>query len=88
LAKTTDGFVIAEEDLRMRGPGELLGVRQAGMPRLRFGDLRAHGELLATAKKYADRLVREDPDLGLPQHQALRAVLEKKDLEAYGAEGG
>jgi ATP-dependent DNA helicase RecG len=88
LAETTDGFVIAEEDLRMRGPGELLGVRQAGMPRLRFGDLRAHGELLATAKKYADQLISADPGLKRQEHSALRAVLEKKELEAYGAEGG
>ncbi len=88
LAETSDGFVIAEEDLRMRGPGELLGVRQAGMPRLRFGDLRTHSELLVMAKDYADRLIREDPKLKQPEHRALRAVLEKKELEAYGAEGG
>jgi ATP-dependent DNA helicase RecG len=88
LAETCDGFVIAEEDLRMRGPGELLGVRQAGMPRLRFGDLRAHGELLAMAKEFADVLVKEDPELEREEHRPLQALLEKKELEAYGAEGG
>jgi ATP-dependent DNA helicase RecG len=88
LAETCDGFVIAEEDLRMRGPGELLGVRQAGMPRLRFGDLRAHGELLAMAKEFADVLVQEDPELEREEHRSLRALLDKKELEAYGAEGG
>lgn len=88
LVETCDGFAIAEEDLRMRGPGELLGVRQAGMPRLRFGDLRAHGELLATAKEFADVLVKGDPDLARAEHAPLQALLAKKDLEAYGAEGG
>ena len=80
--------VIAEEDLRMRGPGELLGVRQAGLPRMRFGNLRSHGELLRTAKDKADQLLHSDPDLSRSEHQALRALLASKELEAYGSEGG
>ncbi len=88
LVATNDGFVIAEEDLRMRGPGELLGVRQAGLPRLRFGDLRSHGELLALAKERAERLLVLDPKLELPKHEVLRGLVESKEHEAYGAEGG
>ena len=90
MEATSDGFKIAEEDLVMRGPGELLGVRQAGLPRLRFGDLVQHVELLAAAREEADRLVQEDPDLSRPEHAALRRALAERmaETEAYGAEGG
>ena len=90
MEATSDGFRIAEEDLVMRGPGELLGVRQAGLPRLRFGDLVQHVELLARAREEADRVVQEDPDLSRPEHAALRRALAERmaEVEAYGAEGG
>jgi ATP-dependent DNA helicase RecG len=90
MESTTDGFKIAEEDLAMRGPGELLGVRQAGLPRLRFGDLVQHVELLARAREEAERVVSEDPDLSRPEHAALRKALAERmaEVEAYGAEGG
>ena len=88
LVATSDGFVIAEEDLRMRGPGELLGVRQAGLPRLRFGDLRSHSELLTLAKSHADALLQRDPSLTSAEHAVLRSLVESKEHEAYGAEGG
>jgi len=90
MAATTDGFRIAEEDLLLRGPGELLGVRQAGLPKLRFGDLRQHSELLLRARSEADRLLARDPELALPEHAATRAVLTMRTggLQAYGAEGG
>ncbi len=90
MEATSDGFRIAEEDLVMRGPGELLGVRQAGLPRLRFGDLVQHVELLAAAREEADRIVQEDPDLSWPEHAALRRALAERmaEVEAYGAEGG
>jgi ATP-dependent DNA helicase RecG len=90
MEETADGFVIAEEDLRMRGPGELLGVRQAGLPRLRFGDLVEHVELVARAREEANRLIDADPDLSRPEHAALRRVLAERlaEVEAYGAESG
>jgi ATP-dependent DNA helicase RecG len=90
MEATSDGFKIAEEDLVMRGPGELLGVRQAGLPRLRFGDLVQHVELLARAREEADRVVEADPDLSRPEHAALRRALAERmaEVEAYGAEGG
>src|SRR5690606_20243714 len=75
MEATSDGFQIAEEDLAMRGPGELIGVRQAGLPRLRFGDLVQHVELLARAREEAERVVDEDPDLSRPENAALRRVL-------------
>jgi ATP-dependent DNA helicase RecG len=57
----TDGFEIAREDLRMRGPGELLGARQSGVPMLRFADLTTDADLLEAARTAAERLLREHP---------------------------
>jgi ATP-dependent DNA helicase RecG len=57
----TDGFEIAREDLRMRGPGELLGARQSGVPMLRFADLTADADLLEAARSAAERLLRDHP---------------------------
>jgi ATP-dependent DNA helicase RecG len=90
MEETGDGFRIAEVDLDMRGPGELLGVRQAGLPRLRFGDLVQHAQLLARAREEAERLVASDPELARPEHAALRRVLAERmaELEAYGPESG
>jgi len=75
LRDTNDGFVIAEEDLRLRGAGELLGTRQSGMPAFRLADLAAHGELLAAARDDARLIVTRDPELESPRGQALRVLL-------------
>jgi ATP-dependent DNA helicase RecG len=90
MAQTTDGFVIAEEDLALRGPGEVLGARQAGLPKLRFGELGEHGALLAEARAEADRLLERDPALSLPEHQVLRRVLEARTADGpiYGPDSG
>jgi len=56
LRETCDGFRIAEEDLKLRGPGELLGQQQSGMPRFRFGDLATDLELIQQARELAARL--------------------------------
>jgi ATP-dependent DNA helicase RecG len=58
----TDGFEIAHEDLKLRGPGEFLGSRQSGVPMLRFADLEQDGDLLAAAQAAASELLREHPD--------------------------
>ncbi len=92
MVATHDGFQIAEEDLALRGPGELLGARQAGLPRLRFGDLRSHTELLLEARVEADLVLDADPRLELAEHAALRRALERRQArvarEVFGAEGG
>ncbi len=89
MAETGDGFRIAEEDLAIRGPGELLGVRQAGLPRLRFGDLAAHAELLLRAREAADAVLDADPELSRPEHAGLRRALARAaDVQAYGADAG
>ena len=75
LRQTEDGFVIAEEDLRLRGAGELLGQRQSGMPGFRLADLGVHGELLAAARDDARLILSRDPDLKSPRGEALRVLL-------------
>ena len=75
MRETEDGFRIAEEDLRQRGAGELLGTRQSGMPEFRLADLGAHGELLAAARDDVKLILDRDPDLQSPRGEALRTLL-------------
>ncbi|MSQ58849.1 MAG: ATP-dependent DNA helicase RecG [Betaproteobacteria bacterium] len=63
IFENTDGFEIAREDLRLRGPGELLGARQSGMPMLRFADLNTDADLLEAAREAAASMLKEHPDL-------------------------
>ena len=89
MKATTDGFRIAEEDLALRGPGELLGPRQAGIPRLRFGNLQQHTELLLEARRHAEAVLAEDPELVQPQHANLRSAVARRFARSvYGAESG
>jgi len=73
LAATNDGFQIAEEDLRLRGPGDFFGRRQHGLPQLKVADFAADMELLKEAKEAAEMVVETDPDLSRPDHRALKA---------------
>jgi ATP-dependent DNA helicase RecG len=84
MRATEDGFRIAEEDLRLRGPGELLGSRQSGLPALILADLAAHADLLAPARDDARSVVAHDPDLSGPRGRALRQLLQlfERDLAA------
>jgi ATP-dependent DNA helicase RecG len=59
----TDGFAIAREDLRLRGPGEYLGARQSGAPLLRFADLDEDADLLEAARVASETLLADHPDL-------------------------
>jgi ATP-dependent DNA helicase RecG len=90
MAATTDGFRIAERDLELRGPGELLGARQAGLPQLRFGDIATHTALLLAARAEAEQVIAADPALTAPAHAALRGLVERREAAAlaFGAEGG
>jgi ATP-dependent DNA helicase RecG len=74
LVRTTDGFEIAEEDLRIRGPGEFFGVRQWGIPEFRAAQLIRDRVLLEQARAEAFALIRRDPHLTAPTSQALRAA--------------
>jgi ATP-dependent DNA helicase RecG len=75
MRETEDGFVIAEEDLRLRGEGELLGTRQSGTPGFAIASLEAHGDLLEIARKDAHYLLDRDPDLSSPRGEAIRTLL-------------
>lgn len=75
LRETNDGFFIAEEDLRLRGAGELLGTRQSGVPEFKLADLAVHGELLAAARDDAAMILSRDPELKEERGQALRTLL-------------
>jgi ATP-dependent DNA helicase RecG len=87
MEETGDGFRIAEEDLAIRGPGEILGVKQAGLPRLRFADLVEHVALAADARREAERLLADDPKL--ERHPRTARVLETRTAaDAVTAEGG
>ena len=75
LRASDDGFHIAEEDLRLRGPGEVLGTRQSGLPEFRLADLAAHADLLAPARADAQRVLGLDPGLQSARGRALRCLL-------------
>jgi ATP-dependent DNA helicase RecG len=75
LYQSTDGFHIAEEDLRIRGPGDLLGTRQAGFLPLRIADIRRDMDLMITARRHIADILRDDPDLAQPEHRATREAL-------------
>ena len=71
LSKTNDGFKIAEEDLRLRGPGDFFGERQHGLPQLSIADLTGDMRVLKQAQGAAEELLRSDPDLSRPEHAGL-----------------
>ncbi|HLI47435.1 MAG TPA: ATP-dependent DNA helicase RecG [Chthonomonas sp.] len=77
MVKTCDGFRIADEDLRLRGPGEFLGTRQSGLPDLHIADLLADRDVLVETRNAALDLVQQDPTLSYPQHRALREALQR-----------
>jgi ATP-dependent DNA helicase RecG len=75
MRETEDGFRIAEEDLKLRGAGEMLGTQQSGIPLFRLADLSIHGDLLATARDDAGLILARDPKLTTARGQALRTLL-------------
>jgi ATP-dependent DNA helicase RecG len=75
LRETDDGFRIAEEDLRLRGEGDVLGTRQSGMPGFRLARIDVHGKLLTAARDDAALMLSRDPKLKTPRGEALRDLL-------------
>ena len=90
LADTEDGFALAEADLELRGPGELFGTRQSGVPRLRFANLKDHFALLNQARDLAQATVERDPELSAPEHRDPRRVMLQRWQHSalFGAEAG
>jgi ATP-dependent DNA helicase RecG len=76
--RTDDGFALAEKDLQIRGPGEVLGTRQHGLPDLRIADLQEDRELLFKARNEAFDLVRDDPTFKKPENKTVRDTLEQR----------
>jgi ATP-dependent DNA helicase RecG len=75
MEATCNGFEIAEADLRLRGPGDLLGTAQSGLPPLKIGDLIADAELMRLARQAATELFAADPDLAEPENRRFRSLL-------------
>jgi ATP-dependent DNA helicase RecG len=78
IYENTDGFEIAQQDLRLRGPGELLGARQSGVAMLRFADINEDGKLLDAARNLADELLRDAP--AVAQTHLQRWMANKPDF--------
>lgn len=72
LCSTTDGFKIAEADLKLRGPGNFLGKEQHGLPKMKIADLVEDQKILFAASRAADFILSEDPTLSFPKHQELK----------------
>ncbi len=75
FASTTDGFALAEKDAELRGPGQILGTRQHGLPDLRIADPFTDREMLARARRDAFRMIELDPYLREPRHELVRKTL-------------
>lgn len=75
---STDGFVIAEADLKLRGPGEIRGTRQSGLPDLKLGDIVSDVEIIERARDLAKAMLRSDPALAHPRLAALKAELQER----------
>ena len=78
MEMSSDGFVIAEKDLEIRGPGEFLGTRQSGIPELAVANLARDARLLEIARDEAKAIIDQDPGLHWPEHQGLVKALEER----------
>lgn len=85
LKGSNDGFKIAQEDLKQRGPGEIFGFRQSGDIRFKLGDIYTDSALLSKASEEADRILRDDPDLSRPENVRYKTALETADLFSVSA---
>lgn len=87
MVQTNDGFEIAEVDLKLRGPGDLMGTQQSGVLNLQIADIVKDRDILMLARNYALKILRDDAPLQKPEHQTLRAVFieltKKKNIWNY-----
>jgi ATP-dependent DNA helicase RecG len=84
MMRHTSGFDIAEEDLRIRGPGEFLGTRQSGLPELTVGNIIRDAKILEAARREASGIIEVDPGLERPEHSALSRRLDEKWRDRLG----
>jgi len=83
LEKTTNGFEIAEADWELRGPGDLLGTAQSGLPELKLGDLRRDAGLMRKARQAALELLENDPGLDCPENQRFRDLIVERQGQTF-----
>ena len=83
MTKTTNGFEIASEDLKMRGPGEFVGTRQHGFPEFKAGDIIKDIKIIELAKNIAQQIIEKDPTLTLNENYKIRQLLDKKYSALY-----
>ncbi len=86
MEQTNDGFKIAEVDLRLRGPGDVLGTRQSGIPNFRFADLVEDGSIVQSARTLAFSVVEKDPQLRRAEHESMRREFQRQAREARFAD--
>ena len=83
LERTTNGFEIAEADWELRGPGDLLGTAQSGLPALKIGDLKRDADLMRRARAAAMSIFEMDPGLELPENQRFRQLIVEQQGKSY-----
>ena len=87
MVRTNDGFEIAEVDLRLRGPGDLMGTQQSGILNLKIADIVRDNDILSTARHYAQTILREDPRLEKEENKVLAQtyakLMKQKDIWTY-----
>lgn len=79
LNESNDGFYISSQDLKLRGPGDLFGIRQSGVLEFSLGDIFSDAAILQQASEEVDGILARDPDLNAPEHRALKEALQKTD---------
>jgi ATP-dependent DNA helicase RecG len=85
MAETTDGFRIAELDLKIRGPGQIFGTRQAGFPEFRFADLGRDADWVSLTRRDAEDLLETDPGLERAGHEGLARMMAAADSGVLAA---
>ena len=83
LERTTNGFEVAEADWELRGPGDLLGTAQSGLPALKIGDLKRDAELMRRSRAAAVSIFDMDPRLEQPENQRFRHLIVEQQGKSY-----
>ena len=83
MRQTDNGFIIAEEDLKLRGSGEVLGTRQSGLENLKLSDFELQSELISIARQDALQIIQTDPSLKSPRGQALKNLMYLFEKDVY-----
>jgi ATP-dependent DNA helicase RecG len=83
LEQTSNGFEVAEADWELRGPGDLLGTAQSGLPALRIGNLKRDADLMRRARSAAMAIFEMDPRLELPENQRFRQLIVEQQGQSF-----